>query len=673
MILKKVDHLKLNQADNPDVKDQPSEDGVLPKLESGVAKVLEALTPGTRLQGRYELESVLGVGGMSIVYKAKDLRFPRAARPCAVKEMFCTVPEPRARELSLQTFEREAGFLATLSHPSIPKVFDYFSEAGRIYLVLEYIEGQDLERMLQAANGPLAVQKVLEVAVQVCDVLTYLHGLERPVIFRDLKPSNIILTNSERAVLIDFGIAKTLQVDSKATVVGTEGYAPPEQYRGVAEPRGDVYSLGASLHHLLTNSDPRMETPFTFHERPISKLNPDVWPSLEAVIMKALTYEPVGRFGSAAEMKEALLQSERNRVTAPLGAIPDSGARRSSNSSSVANSELGASASDGRCVWSLQFGDEIRATPLIIDDVLYVGSYDNYFYAVRTADGSISWKQMTKSGICSSAAPSPRCVLVGSEDGKLYSFLATNGDPVWTYTTPMPIRSSPRLDQGRVCFGSDDRFVYCLDHHRGRLIWKYRTWLHVRSSPTFWNGRVFIGSGDGYLYCLDAEDGHLIWKYQTMRDIVSSPVVSDGVVYVGSKDGYLYALDVESSWAYWRFKTAHQIVASPSVEGNTVFIGSADAHLYALDRATSELVWRFGAGGQVTSSARQVGEQVLFGCVDGNVYSLKSDTGELAWKFKTRGPVVSTPAVEGGLAYVGSTDGKLYALKLDPAGPVRGR
>ena len=139
-------------------------------------------------------------------------------------------------------------------------------------------------------------------------MLTYLHGRRpQPIIFRDLKPSNIMVDlGRDKITLVDFGIAKTLQTDRKGTMIGTEGYSPPEQYRGLSEPRGDIYALGATLHHLLTNSDPRTETPFTFHERPIRKLNPAVGADTQAVIMRALEYDAARRWDTAAAMKAAI-------------------------------------------------------------------------------------------------------------------------------------------------------------------------------------------------------------------------------------------------------------------------------------------------------------------------------------------------------------------------------
>ena len=251
------------------------------------------MQPGVVLQSRYAIEGTLGVGGMSVVYRGRDLRFKDVVRPCAIKEMFQSAPDSNTRLLNLKNFERELGLLATLAHPAIPKVYDFFEENGRFYLILELIPGTDLETALDQAGGPLPEERVARWSAQICDVLAYLHNrTPEPIVFRDLKPSNVMVTPDERIVLIDFGIARNLnRGDRKGTMIGTEGYSPPEQYRGMAEPRGDLYALGATMHHLLTASDPRIETPFTFHERPLRQLNSAVSPELDAVVARALEYD----------------------------------------------------------------------------------------------------------------------------------------------------------------------------------------------------------------------------------------------------------------------------------------------------------------------------------------------------------------------------------------------
>ncbi len=243
---------------------------------------------------------------MGAVYLAQDLRFSGVTRMCAIKEMISTTPDPQIRRMAVQSFEREANLLVQLNHPGIPKTSDFFTEGVRSYLVMEYVEGEDLENILDNVEGMLKEETVLEWAIQVCDVLVYLHNQKPPIIFRDMKPSNVMLRSEDNKIaLIDFGIAKAFEAGQKGTMIGTEGYSPPEQYKGIVDLRGDIYALGATLHHLLSKRDPRLEPPFTFHEEPARLLNPNLSQATNDIIMKCLEYDPEKRYQSTLELKKA--------------------------------------------------------------------------------------------------------------------------------------------------------------------------------------------------------------------------------------------------------------------------------------------------------------------------------------------------------------------------------
>lgn len=612
---------------------------------------LPILPPNTVLQGRYQIEEPIGIGGMSVVYRGRDLRFKDVVRYCAVKEMIQSAPDSRTRMLNLKNFEREASLLATLRHPAIPKVYDFFEEQGRVYVVMELIEGKDLETVLEEAGKPLDEVRVGRWAVQICDVLTYLHNHKpQPIVFRDMKPSNVMVLDDDRIMLIDFGIARTLnRGDRKGTMIGTEGYSPPEQYRGVAEPVGDIYALGATLHHLLTNTDPRLETPFTFHERPVRQLNPSVSPEMEALIVKALEYDMDARWQSAEEMKRALL------------AVPGVGDTPTSPSP-VAPTVL-KSAPTTSLVWSFTCEDEVRSSPCVTGGMLFVGCYDNNLYALDAGRGEFRWKYATEGGISSSPAVWQDNVIVGSEDGAVYCWDIRRGGLRWTFRTSKPVRSSPRVEDRVIFIGSDDQHVYAIDGLRGTMLWKYRTWNPIRSSACIVGQNIFIGGDDGHVYCLDARNGGVKWKQRTQMPVRSSPAAGEGLIYVGSLDQNVYALDAEGGWPVWRFRTGHYVNSSPCVVGTRVFVGGVDGFFYALDAKTGRLVWKYEVGQQITSSPRVEGGRVYFGAVDGYVYCLDAGQGTLIWKYATGGPIVSSPAVADGVVYIGSMDYKIYALK----------
>ncbi|NTW00533.1 MAG: PQQ-binding-like beta-propeller repeat protein [Oscillochloris sp.] len=619
----------------------------------GIA-ALQMLSAGSVLQERYQIEEPIGIGGMSVVYRGRDLRFKDVARYCAIKEMSQSAPDSHTRTLNLKNFEREAGLLATLQHPAIPKVYDFFEEGGRIYLVLEMVPGKDLEAVLEENGKPISEARVVNWAIQICDVLNYLHT-HTPVsiVFRDMKPSNVMVVGEDRIVLIDFGIARNLnRSDRKGTMIGTEGYSPPEQYRGMAEPQGDLYALGATMHHLLTNTDPRLETPFTFQERPIRQINSAISMELEAVVVKALEYDMTARWQSADEMKRALLAAAG--TGASVARTPATPVVGLAAQKSAGKTEL---------IWKFTCEEEVRSSPAVSGGMLFVGCYDTNLYALDATRGEFRWKYATEGGISSSPAVWQDNVIVGSEDGALYAFDMRRGSLRWTFRTGKPIRSSPRVEERLIFVGSDDQHIYAIDGMRGTPIWKYRTWNPIRSSACVSGQMIFIGGDDGHVYCLDVRNGSLKWKQRTQQPVRSSPVYSEGLVFVGSLDQSLYALDAEGGWPAWRFRTGHYINSSPCVVGTRVFIGGVDGFMYALDAKNGRLAWNYETGSQITSSPKAEGGRLYFGAVDGNVYCLDASSGTLIWKHLTGGPVVSTPAIADGVVYVGSMDHSVYALK----------
>jgi outer membrane protein assembly factor BamB/tRNA A-37 threonylcarbamoyl transferase component Bud32 len=606
-----------------------------------------ALPKSTVLQGRYEIIRTVNIGGMSIVYQARDKRFTKVARLCAVKEMINSAPDPHLREMGIQNFEREANILATLSHPAIPKIFDCFSEGNRSYLILEFIEGQDLESLLQRTASFLPEEQIISWAIQICDVLSYIHSHKpNPIIFRDVKPSNIMLDNQDRIVLIDFGIAKVFQTGQKGTMIGTEGYSPPEQYKGIAEPRGDIYALGATMHHLLTQRDPRHEPPFTFHDYPPRSLNPEASERLEAVVMKALQYEIEDRYSTAEEMKFALqtvLIARGDSIVTPGTAAFISG-------------------QGVLPVWEFACEDEVRSSPTVAEGIVYVGAYDNNLYALDAKKGQFIWKYATEGGIASSPFVWRDMVFVGSEDRLLYALNARTGGLAWTCPTGERVRSSPRVEYNQVFFGSDDGHLYAVSAQSGRVTWKFQALKPIRSSPAISDDVVYFGSDDSHVYALDIQNGNLKWKFRANRGITSSPAIDEGLVFVGSTDWNVYALDAQRGWAIWRYRTNNAVTSSPAISEGCLYIGSVDGSLYAIDTKSGRLIWKFSAEGQITSSPAVAEGAVYFGSVDEHVYSVDVKTGKLRWSFKAGGPVPSSPFVADGIVYIGSTDNKVYAL-----------
>ncbi len=552
------------------------------------------------------------------------------------------------RQTIVQNFEREANILVALEHPSIPSIYDYFTHNERSYLVLEYIQGKDIEDMLNQSKGFFSEEQVIEWAIELCDVLHFLHNHKpEPIIFRDMKPSNVMVNQYGHIVLIDFGIAKNFRGSQKGTMIGTEGYSPPEQYRGEASPQADIYALGATLHHMLTRRDPRLEPPFTFNDRPVRNINPAVSVELETVINTALQYNVLDRFQTAKDMREALIMA--GRKTGILTRVP----------SAATVSKLG----EVKPLWTFKCEDEIRGTPTVQNDTVYVGAYDNNLYVIGAQKGEFLWKYPTDGAVVGKPALINGQVIFGSEDCRVYSVEVRLGHLAWTFVTEGPVRSSPFVAQDHIFFGSDDGYLYAVNAQNNRLYWRFASGAPVRSSPVVSGDQVYFGNDAGDFFCLSIS-GQVKWRTKAKRAIMCTPLVTQNTVFFTSLDSNLYALDAKSGWTLWRYRMGKGSVNTPCLSENYLITGAADGLIYCLDAGSAKEIWRFQAEHQVSGSPIVYKDSVFSGTADGLLYCLEYRTGRLRWKFKTGGPITGTPIEYNDVLYVGSADHTLYAIPV---------
>jgi len=281
------------------------------------------LSAGTVLRSRYKIVEFISQGGMGAIYRAEDLRLE--GRMCAVKEMWADANASDQDIQQIQSqFHREASILARLDHPNLPKVSDYFAQDSRDYLVMDFVAGQDLKDAMDQARQKgqmLSERQVLDWAKQILDALEYLHTQDPPVLHRDIKPANIKLTPSNTIKLVDFGLVKLMVPDEDRTVTvlqgrGTAQYTPLEQYggdTGHTNVRSDIYSLGATLYHLLTNRPPTdAKSRYLKPESllPPSHYNPDVSPRVENAILHAVAMHPSDRPANVSEFRSELFSSQ---------------------------------------------------------------------------------------------------------------------------------------------------------------------------------------------------------------------------------------------------------------------------------------------------------------------------------------------------------------------------
>jgi serine/threonine protein kinase len=256
------------------------------------------------LLDKYRIIKILGGGGRGKVYLANQ---PSLARTVAIKQILGELlVDPTERAEAIEQFKNEAQILASLHHDNLPEVYDNFEDSINFYLVMEYVEGKTVEQILNNTTGFLPEKEVKDWAIQICNVLGYLHTRIPPIVFRDIKPANIMVNKEGVVKLIDFGIARHVNPARAGDTVkmGTIGYAPPEQFRGESELRSDIYALGATLYYLITKHDPQND--FLFSTKPVKNFNPQVSDSFASVIHKAIQSEPANRFSSAKEMMQGI-------------------------------------------------------------------------------------------------------------------------------------------------------------------------------------------------------------------------------------------------------------------------------------------------------------------------------------------------------------------------------
>lgn len=279
------------------------------------------LEPGSILNNKYNVSDYISKGGMGNIYLVtrlsdnleligKEMRFSYS------------VEEEEAHKL----FLREAELIAKFNHPGLPKFYEIFNEYGRYFIIMEYIKGKTLEKIINSSTSPVPVGEAVKWTIEILDILDYLHNtFSSPIVYRDLKPANIIITPEDDVRLIDFGIARYYNPDKNTDTLrlGSPGYAAPEQYKGMGQscPQSDIFSLGVVLYHMITKYDPT-ETPY--HLPAIKSLNPSITDELEHIILKATDFKTLNRFPRASDFKKVLEKFSVRAVPVKSSSIEDS-------------------------------------------------------------------------------------------------------------------------------------------------------------------------------------------------------------------------------------------------------------------------------------------------------------------------------------------------------------
>ncbi len=474
-----------------------------------VSSTTGSLVQNHLLKERYRILERVGIGGFGAVYKAADTLF--GSRLVAVKEMEQSRLSPQEMAEAIEAFKREAHLLAGLQHSNIPAVYDYFGEAGHWYLVMDFIEGDTLEEHLTKSRGRyLPVEKVLDIGIQLCTVLGYLHTRQPPIVFRDLKPANIMLTSSGHIYLIDFGIARHFKPgQSKDTVAfGSPGYAPPEQYgKTQTTPRADIYALGATLHQLLTGDDPS-QTPFRF--APLQLRSQTTPVGLDALIASMLEIDEKRRPASMHAIKLDLQYFVAQRVGSQPGVLhsgitnvyPSPIVPRLTPPSPSSQPRTGAATPGTVLVKYYGHADKMRSVAWSPDGAHIVSAGDDktaQIWDSGTGDHLFTYTGHTDRVNAAAWSPDGKLIASAGHDTTVQVWVAGTGIYLFTYTGHIDrvnaVAWSP--DGKLIASGANDKTVRVWEAASGHHLFTYRghsDWVRaVAWSP---DGKRIASAGD---------------------------------------------------------------------------------------------------------------------------------------------------------------------------------
>jgi len=325
-------------------------------------------------------------------------------------------------------------------------------------------------------------------------------------------------------------------------------------------------------------------------------------------------------------------------------------------------------------LWIYGTQHQICSSSCVYEDMVFIGSYDHYLYALNATTGLLLWKFQTDGEIFASPCVYNGKVFISASDGIIRALSIGDGQLLWNFSTWGAYHSSPVVSDGKVFVGSGfDYAVYALDENTGNLVWNFTTGGAIISSPASVDGVVYVGSCDDRVYALNATTGARVWDYLTGDNVMSSPCVAEGKVFVGSSDGNVYALKASNGEFLWSFAThphgVSSTASSASYYEGKVFVGASDpsggnyGSFFAINASNGSHIWNCSLGLYTYSSPAIADGKAFILSYDGTMRAFNSSNGELVWSYATDGSAsTSSPAVANGRVYVGSGNGRVYCF-----------
>ncbi len=663
------------------------------------AKIHAPLAIGTVLDGRYKVVEVLSsLGGFATTYIVEDAQL--FGRRQVLKELR---PQMAEREQARSLFGQEARILAALAHPGIPRLQGFFSEGERDYLVEDLITGRNLGTLV-AERGSLSEEEVLRIMVSVLKTLEYLHGRTPPVVHRDIKPDNLILSEAGQVVLVDFGAVRLASRPGLMTVreggtavVYTQGYAPPEQILGHAAPASDLFALGATALHLLTGRNPAQffDVRAGRHQVPAG-----LPPRLEVVVARITEPTLANRYDHAGDVLRDLGYGVSGgslpvaapgsvSVAAPVGApalsLWDAGGQERGRYVTSGPEPR------GQLRWEVRLPAPLIHSPALWEGRLVAVGKDRILYALDAGTGVVAWARPVPGDGPLPASPEAfgnRVVV--QVPGILACYDLATGELAWTH-------ESPGLLGGQAPLVSDDRAmvvdvverqIRAFDSN-GRLVWTApfgRKRVHADAeailrldgpaSATCRGGvvaLVFKQTASAFR----ATDGSVIWTQDQPqcqdhpagpgRRTFGRPVVQGRRVYLYSSWDCLYCLNAADGYLHWAHHSgatpgAGGPVPSPALDGKALYLAPLGWKLLAFSLESRDRLWAFSSGGRALLGPCVAGERVFLTTEDGSLVALERESGNTAFRFDAGEAFVTAPLFADGFLYAGLEGGRVISI-----------